>query len=446
MAVRKTLARSVAVALAACSGSVWADQFNWSVYLTGEHSDNAALTTSNPISTNVIAPGVTFSYLEQGSTFQADVVGNVEYRNYSSSAFGDQTLAQISGTANWSAIPQRLDVSVQDAAGVQPVNSLASNSPGNQQQTNVLAVGPTLHFRVGEGMTGDAELKYINSYASRVDQFNSSRGAGALRLYRDISPIDQISGNLEAEHVDFSSTTAGSNYTSYAAYARYTSRLKTVDIDASLGWTNIDFTTGPSQNGPLARITLGWRISPHNTLTVNGAYQYSDAAQDMLQPTNITIGGELVPLEPVTDAMDAARGGIGVGNVVINSDIFKERQLAATYTYRDELFTLSLTPSYSKLNYINTTTFDQVSKGFGFTTDYKLTQNMSVSAFGTAGRTNYQNIDRRDKTYRYGAAFNHRFAPHWSWSATYARQIQSSTTAGQSYHENAYFVSLVYTR
>lgn len=446
MAVRTTLARSVAVALAACSGSAWAGQFNWSLYLTGEHADNAALTTTNPISTNVIAPGATFSYLEQGSTFQANVAGNVEYRDYSSSAFSSQTLAQINGQVNWSAIPRRLDVSVQDAAGVAPVNSLASNSPGNQQQTNVLAIGPTLHFRVGEGMTGDAELKYINSYASRVDQFNSSRGAGAFRLYRDISPTDQISGNLEAEHVDFSSTTAGSNYTNYAAYARYTSRLTALDIDASLGWTKIDFTQGASQNGPLARLTLGWRISPKNTLTVNGAYQYSDAAQDMLQPSNISIGGELVPLEPVTDAMDAARGGIGVGNVVISSDVFKERQIAATYTYRDELLTVSVTPSYSKLNYINATTFDQVSKGIGFTTDYKLTQNMSISAFGEAGRTHYETITRRDKTYRYGAGFNHKFAPHWSWSATYARTIQSSNTAGQSYHANEYFLTLVYTR
>ncbi|WP_243040980.1 outer membrane beta-barrel protein [Dyella sedimenti] len=446
MAARTILARSVALALAVCSGGAWADQFDWSAYLSGEHSDNAALTTTNPISTNVIAPGVNFSYARQGSVFQANVAGNLEYRDYSSSVLGNQTVAEINGQANWSAIPQRLDVTMQDAAGVAPVNSLASNAPGNQQQTNVLAVGPTLHFLLGAGMSGDAELKYINSYASRVDQFNSSRGAGALRVFRDLSPTDQLSANMELERVAFSSSTAGSNYTSYALYGRYTSRLAKLDIDASLGWSNIDFTQGASQSGPLARLTLGWRLSPRSTITVDGVYQYSDAAQDMLQPTNISIGGELVPLQPVTLAADTVRGGIGVGNVVISSDVYKERQLSAAYSFQGQRFSFSVSPAYSKLDYVNDVTFNQASRGVGATASYRLTPDKSVSVFGTADRTTYDTISRRDRTYRYGLAFNHQFTSHWSWSASFARQTQSSNTAGQSYHENEIFLTVTYKR
>ncbi len=434
------------VALAACSGNVYASQFDWSVYVTGEHTDNAALTTTAPISTNVLAPGVTFAYTQQGSAVQANVTGNLEYRNYSGNTFANQTVAQVAGQANWAVIPQRLDLTVQDYAGVAPVNSLAANAPGNQQQTNVLAIGPTLHFRVGEGMTGDAEVHYINSYASKVDEFNSSRGQAALRLFRDISPTDQISGNVEYQHVDFSSSTAGSNYDDYAAYARYTSRLTHLSIDASLGWSQIKFTQGGSYSSPLARIVLGWSLTPRSTITINGAYQYADAAQDMLQPTNVSVGGELVPLQPLTEAMDATRGTIGVGSVVISSDVYKERQISATYSYRDERLNFSVVPSYSKLDYINTTTLNQSAKGLGFTTDYKLTQSVSISGFATGERVTYDSIDRHDKGYRYGLAFNHQLTQHWSWGTSYVRQIQHSDTVGQSYHENEYLVTVVYKR
>ncbi|WP_114238524.1 outer membrane beta-barrel protein [Dyella sp. C9] len=446
MAVRTTLARAIIIALAASSGRAWASQFDYSIYVTGEHSDNAALTTSDPISTNVLAPGVTFAYNQQGSAVQANVNGNVEYRDYSSSEFANQTLAQIAGQLNWSMIPQRLDLMVQDAAGVAPVNSLAANAPGNQQQTNVLAIGPTLRFNVGEGMTGDAELHYINSYASREDEFNSSRGDAALRLFRDISPTDQLSGNVEYEHVDFSSSTAGSNYDDYSAYVRYTSRLAKLTLDADLGWSNVDFTQGGSYSSPLARVVLGWSLTPRSTITVNGAYQYADAAQDMLQPTTVSVAGELVPLEPVTQAIDQTRGTIGVGNIVISSDVYKERLLSATYSYRDEVMNFSVVPSYDKLDYINSTTLNQVGKGLGLTLEYKISPTVSVSGFASGSRITYDTIDRLDKAYRYGVAFSHQFTQHWSWGASYVRQTQNSDAVGQSYHENEYFLTVTYKR
>ncbi|HET6554404.1 MAG TPA: outer membrane beta-barrel protein [Dyella sp.] len=446
MAVRTILARSIVLALAACSGEVYASQFVYSIYLTGEHSDNATLVTSNPVSTNVLVPGATFTYTEQGSTVQANVNGNVEYRAYSGNTFDNQSVVDLNGMVNWAMIPQRLDFTVQDFAGVAPVNPLAANTPDNQQQTNVLALGPVLHFRVGEGMSGDAELHYINSYASKVDQFNSSRGQAALRLYRDLSATDQLSGNVEYQHVDFNNSAAGSNYDNYAAYLRYTSRLTKLSVDADLGWSRIDFTDGGSHDSPLVRLILGWSLTPRSTITVNGVYQYADATQDMLGPTNVPLGGELVPLEPLPQTIDQTLGTIGVGKVVIDSDVYKESQIAGTYSYRDERVNFSVVPSYSKLNYINTTTLDQVNKGLGLTLDYKVTQKVSITGFASGERVTYDNIDRHDKNYGFGLGFNHEFTPHWSWGGSYARHIQHSDAVGQSYHENEYFLTLVYKR
>lgn len=447
MAVRTTLARSVGLALAACSGGAWAGDFNYSLFGTVEHSDNIGLTSNNQIGSNVLMPGVNFSYTEQGSTLQANVTGSLEYRDYSTSAYDNQTLAQVSALANWAMVPQRLDLYVQDVAGVEPLSTLASNSPDNQQQTNVIVIGPTLHFRLGDAMTSDVEAHYINSYASKLKEFNSSRGQAAFRLFRDLSPTDQLSGNFEYQHVNFdNNTVAGSDYDRYELYGRYTSRLADLDIDAALGWTDIDFNHGQSLNDPLARLTVGWHVSPKNTITVNGAYQFIDAAQDLLAPQTVNINGDVTSLQPVNNSIDDIRGGVNVGNAVISADIYKQRQLNASYTYRDDRVTFSVGPSYSKLDYVNDTTLNETTKGLGVSMSYRLTPTASVSGFASADRATYDVIDRRDKTYRYGADFDQQWTRHWSMRVSYVREIRASDAVGQAYHANEFYLTVVYAR
>ena len=176
-----------------------AAQFDYGWRVGVGHSDNIGLTETDPISQNMLIPGFDFSYQQEGSTFQADVVGNLEYRDYLAHAFDNQTLAQLAGQANWTVLPERLDFTVRDVASVQPLSTFSSNAPDNQQQTNVLTLGPVLKLRIGDAMRGQVELHYINSYASKVDDFNSSRGVLAGRLFRDLSPTDVLSLNVETQ-------------------------------------------------------------------------------------------------------------------------------------------------------------------------------------------------------------------------------------------------------
>jgi hypothetical protein len=93
MPASKMLAGAIGLALIAASGAASADQFNYMLYAGLEHSDNVALSATNPVSQNVLIPGINFSYVQQGSTVQANVLGTLEYRDYLGNAFSNQTLA-----------------------------------------------------------------------------------------------------------------------------------------------------------------------------------------------------------------------------------------------------------------------------------------------------------------------------------------------------------------
>lgn len=426
-----TFARAMALALAAGSGSAWGGTLDYTLYAGIRHSNNITLSTQNPVSQNELIPGFNFTYLQQGSTLQANVIGTLEYHDYPGNRFDSQTQTQLAGQANWTVLPQRLDFSVADYAGVQPVDSLASNAPGNQQQTNVFSLGPILHLQFGDAMRGQAELQYVNSYASKVSDFNSSRGMAAFRLFRDLSPTDQLSANVETQHVWFSNS-ADTNFDRDELYAHYTSRLAQFDTDVVLGWSQLHFAHAPSDSKPLARMTLDWRATLRSTFTLSGVYQYSDAAQDMLQPLDRVVS--------------TSSGGISTGEAAINPQVYQEQRLEAIYAFHSERLTLSLTPIIGKLHYLNDPTLDQTSRGGVVSLAYRLRPTLTLSGFADGERLTYSDLGRRDTTVRLGVDLSQQWTPHWNWHASVTRQRRNSNAVSQSYRETEIFFGVVYRR
>jgi hypothetical protein len=446
MPASTTLARAVTLALVALPGAAMAGKLDYTLYTGIEHSNNISLSTNNPISENVLIPGVDFTYLQQGSTIQANVAGTLEYHDYLNGHFDNQTQTQIAAQANWTVLPQRLDFSVEDYAGVQPVDSLASNSPDNQQQTNVLALGPTLHMHFSDAMSGQVDLRYINSYASKVDEFNSSRGVAAGRLIRDLNPTDQLSLNVETQRVVFDQDAGGSDYVRNEAYVRYTSRLAKIDIDALVGGSQLNFDHAPTDSSPLARVSIGWRPTVRSTFSLDGAYQYADAAQDMMQAPGQSLPSDLEAGNPGPVGVGNAGSGIGSGNAAINSEVYLEKSLGASYAYANERLTITISPLFRKLHYLNDPTFDQTGRGGGISVGYRLQPTLTLTAFADGERLTYQSLDRRDKTIRFGLDLSRQWTSHWSWHASVSRQRRDSNATEQSYRETQVFFSVVYRR
>jgi uncharacterized protein (PEP-CTERM system associated) len=451
----KRLAHAVLLGLACAPAISQAGTLDYTLYAGLEHSNNIALSPDNPISENVLTPGGTFQFTQLGSTFQANVAGTFEYRKYLENHFDSQTQTQIAGQGNWTIMPGRLDFSVEDYAGVQPVDQLQSDSPGNQQQTNVVALGPTLHMRFGDATRGQVELRFINSYASRVNEFDSNRGLAAFRLFRDLTPTDTLSGNVEFQHVNFSNQPSSADYDRKEAFLRYTSQLAHFDADVSVGGTQLDFNEGKDRSAPLVRLQIGWQPTLRNSLTVAGAYQYADAATDLMTaPTVYGLGSDAnadraEALDPFANTGGLGRGslsGIAVGSAVIGSQVYKEKRFEATWNWKGERLVLTVSPAWNRLRYIDDGTFDQTGKGLSVGVGYRVTPTLTLSGFGTADRTNYETIDRRDTTVRLGLDLAQQWNRHWSWHVSVAREHRTSDAVGQNYRESAFFVGVVYRR
>lgn len=428
--------RALPLVLALAAGPAVAGQFDYSLYGGVEHSDNINLSATDPISQSVLTPGFGFSYVEQGATLQAHVTGAGEYRKYLGGAYSNQKFGELAGLVNWTVLPQRLDFAVQDYASVQPLSTLSSDAPDNQQQTNVLSLGPILHFDLGRAARGQAELRYIDSRASRTTQFNSSRGEAALRLMRDISPTSQLSLNMESQQVDFDE--AGEvDYDRDEVFARYVHRLTHVDLDAALGWSRIRFDgAAGSASDPLARASINWRATARNRLGIAYTRDYSDAAQDL-----INLAAPVDTGVPVTTP-----AGVRTGGAVIGGGAYLERRMDGYYGYGGERLTFSLSPWYRKLHYVEGTNPDQTGRGGNAGLDYRLRERTTLSVFANIERIEYAALSRRDTTRNLGATLTQLINEHWSWRLSLVDRHRSSTDANGGYHAKEAYFGIVYQR
>lgn len=433
-----TLTRTIGLALLIVSANAAAAEFDYSLRTGIEHSDNINLSDTQPVSQNVLVPGVNFSFQQQGSVLQANVTGNLEYRDYLGNAFDSQTLAELGGQANWTVLPQRLDFTVLDYAGIQPLSTLSTNVPNNQQQTNVLVLGPTLHFRLGDTLRGEADLHYTNSYAAKTRQFNSSRGTAALRVIKDLSPTAHLSANIDTERVTFQETSGGPAYNRTEVFGRYVSQLSHIDLDAAAGWSRINFSGLPDNTTPLLRLRLAWRPTPESTFAIAAARQISDSAQDLIDQA-----GQVASLGP---AVAPAQPNIDVGSAVISSGVYIERRVEASYSFAGARLTFVLAPIYNKLNYINYSISNQTGRGGRAGLDYRLTEQTTLSAFANTANVDYTSLNRTDRTTNYGIGVTSRRTQHWSVTLSLSHGLRSSTEPGQGYQANEIYLGFVYRR
>lgn len=456
MPTRTLLVRVIALSLLGATGAVKAQQFaplanppqaaagsipqfNYSLELGIEHDDNINQSATDPVSQDVLIPRFYFDYAQNGSTFQAHVVGQVEYRDYLQGDFSNEFRGQLAGVLNWVLLPQRLTFTVTDSSNVEPVNTLVSNGPNNLQQVNVFGAGPTLRFRMASNLRGQIEAQYLNTTASKNDFFDSQRGFGALRITDDLSPTDAISGNLEYQHVDFTHPEIADNlrisqYDDYNVYGRYQRTLAQFDLDAALGWSHYAFSGGaPSQAGLLSRAGITWRPTSRSSLELAWLHQLTDITQQLLaQPSRLVAG---------TDP-----SSIQVGNSFIAPQVYRQNAMSANYSYQGDRFGLALTSYYERDRYPNYSALNHAGPGTAATIGWHLLPLMTAGFRAFAERTSYTALDRRDKSFGFGPYLTRIITPQWSWRINYTHYRRSSTNADAGYTDNTLYLTLSYSR
>ncbi len=432
--MRKT-ARNLALLMSAAScQDALAVRLDYALELGVLHSDNIAYTADNQVSETVLIPHLNFSISESSSSVLAEISGVLEYRDYLDDTFGNEFRGNLNGLVNWTLLPERLNWYFNDNLGLYPVSLRDPDVPGNLQQTNVFSTGPTFRFRITPTLLGQAELRFSDSQAEENGAFDSRRYSAALRGLFDLSSTQKLGGNIEYQQVDFDDDLLARDYNNMSAYVSYTQALSQLDLNASLGYSHLDFERGGNSSGPLAQLGIDWRVSASSTFGIAVADRYTDAA------SSIATG---------TADFDAGFGGVDVGGTAITPDVFRERRISGNYQLQGTRLNLAALLRYGTYRYEEAAPAlanDRDELGAGLNLGYLLRPTLTLGVNAEATRREFNESDLTDRNYRYGVYLTQRMTRHLSWRADLARNERHSSAAADSYDENSVYLRFTYTR
>jgi hypothetical protein len=434
MPVTRTLSQVICALSLAASTSAYAFNFDYTLQASAGHSDDINESAIDPIGESILIPRMNFVVDEKGADVQATAVGDVEYRDYLGGDFNNELRGQLSSVVNWIISPQRFTFDFEDYAAVAPVNILATNAPNNLQQTNVFTLGPTLNFRLDPTLNLQTDLRYTNSLASQTDDFNSDRGLLAERAIKLLDPTTQISANVTYEDVHFTDPLVNDpDYRRGEVFARYQSKLASLDLDVALGYSRLNFSSASDQSGLLARGSLTYHLDVENSFGLGFARQFADASQDMA-------------IDPAAMLGSGLNTGIVVGTTAITSQVFLEHQINANYVFQNERFSVRIAPYYNRYEYEAAPELDQTSHGGVVGIAYRLAPLWTLGLDAFEETRDYRDIDRRDEDLRFDLSLLRQFTPHWSGRLDFIRNERNSTAFDQGFRENIAMVAVIYKR
>ena len=410
-----------------------------------EHTDNIALRHDDKIDQNLLTPNVTFSLDRQGSTVQAHATGQVEYVDYLEGQYVNEFRGQFAGNLNWVLSPERLSFSASDVSGIQPVQTRVEYAPDNLQQVNIFSAGPTLQFRLGNALRGEADLRYTNTLASKTKYFDSERGSFALRVIRDLDPTSALSFNAESNYVDPQQTDiainplAAPSYTNYRVYGAYQSTLSKIKFNASAGWTDYEFDQGiPARSGAFASVGVNWQMTPRNTLGAGVSHDFGDMAGNMA--TNpLTVG-------TTPDTSYTTNSGLVVGSSVVTSQVFEQDQATLNYAFNGERLGFQVSPYFRRQKYINNQDLDIKYRGASSTITYLITPLLTLGFSGDYDRVEYLTSSGHDTYTSFGPSLLQQLTPHWSWQASFSHYTRHGSDPSRDFVENAVYFVVRYRR
>ena len=415
-------------ALACFPGTAHAVRIDYSLDFGVERNDNLTLVSEDEIEATVLRPGLGFTVTEATSTWQADFTGRAQYLDYRDDRFDDSLEGALSGMLNWVAVPERLSFTLEDDLTVQPVNTLLPDTPSNRQQVNVFSAGPTLLFGLGT-LRGAAELRYINSDAEVTEAFNSDRVNLTLRAIKALSPVSELSGNVQAQRIDFDDPDSR-DYDRGDLFARYTRRLASVDLALDAGLSRIDYRRGGgNRTEPLFRAQGTWRWGGRHELSLRLSSQFSDTATDAL-----------AGIDPTT----SVPGSVPVGQAVVNESPYEERGIELNYTLTTPRVMATIAPRYSRVRYVDTNEFDQNTYGVRGEISWQLRPRFSVGTYAALDHMSYVRTDRDDETREAAVYAEYEWTSRLRARLSLARHERDVSIDGGSATQNIALLTFVY--
>ncbi len=293
-----------------------------------------------------------FVYQEHTVDVNAQLLAQVERRDYLHKAYAGDFGAYVNGAGVWTILPRFFSWSFEELYREARLDVTGADVPSNRVKTNTLNTGPDLNFRLDATNSAVLGTRY-----SRFDidgPGDNVRYSGYARFLHQMSPLTTLSLNYEPMRVYFQSGAVYSHILRVDSFVRFDTRPLPNNVVIDAGTTLVTREGAKDLNGRLVRVTAARQLTPDSALQVTLAEQYSDTFTDTLRGvTSATVPGETAGL---------------VATDLISGDVYYSRrgELAYTSGQADSPMAYALRGYARRVEFQEQTNFDNDERGGRF--------------------------------------------------------------------------------
>jgi hypothetical protein len=239
-------------------------------------SDNVKRTATDTTEDTVASAGLLFSYDERSARLEADVVGNLSYREFLDDTYDSELLGNLHGNARAAILPEKLSWALSDDFGQVLIDPFVPATPDNRENLNYLSTGPDLRIALGSQTRADIGLRY-----ALADYENSpldSRGLlGEGGLTRAFSERSSLGLFLRHQQLEYDTAPEAFDFDQSQAFLRYDALGARTRLRIDAGRDEIDRDGADTQGGFLVRVDAERRMTSRTTLSLRAARQHESS-------------------------------------------------------------------------------------------------------------------------------------------------------------------------
>jgi len=418
--------------LLVCYGKPSFADIGYQLGLAGESSDNIGRDAADTRSEWITRYLAALTLNADNRLFTSNTLLQARYNDYKRNIYDDRADYLVNSELVWRILPQRLEFRVDDIFTRVQLNPAEADTPDNQQNTNVVSLGPTMNIRFGDADLLILQGRYSETYYETTDTDNRVH-LGNIRYRHRHTPVSTTSLNLTSRVVQYTESNLYPTMWTHRGvlgYARAASRI--TRLSAEVGRTLIDDRTNPVDNTfsttGTARLTR--RTTRNSILRLEVGREVSDASETLLQDTR-----QQQPLEDV----------IAPGALFITSNASARLTRATIYGSQ----ALNLRARKIEFEEIgNQPLTDATSSQRMGSAELNLTYNLTESdRAGIRGRfikTEYRDTLRTDRDSWLEGWFERQIRKRVALRLGYSRGERDSSNSADEYVENRAMISLSY--
>ena len=268
---------------------------------TAEYTTNTLRTETDEIGEWVHRPGADISVGEDTASLEMDVDYSYFRRIYTEDIWTDEDVLTGLAAINWHAVPDRLDLFVNNTRTESTVRALQTATQDNRQTVSITDAGGRL--RLQPRSADEFQIEYLfRDRQTTETATDSQRHNGTLRYLMGLTENRTLIGTGTYSDIEYEGPFPDAEYA--IATLGYLQESGPVELEIHVGYNWYDRAGRGSTSDPTYSGSLTWEATPTATLSLTGSRMITDAG------TGLSSGGSAAENSGINAAFEETTGDI----------------------------------------------------------------------------------------------------------------------------------------